>query len=198
MNPLTKIAGVALGIIAVIRGQYASLKNFAPSFADNIFFPFLSSVVLLVALIIGYFMAQAILFPQFLFVDIFLPSIRTILSLRSCWLWSCPYLPTPIRLSSIAIIETDCLKLSCPTYSAVLRKQTTASPDADSFKLYDAWPHDRSANIPKDSPQPTYQELPQSSEVAPAIFPIFWFIPMLILINDDDNSIATRGVTITF
>lgn len=193
MNPLTKIAGVALGIIAVIRGQYASLKNFAPSFADNIFLPFGAAVVLLVALIIGYFMAQAILFPQFLFVDIFLPSIRTILVAAIMLALVLSIFTNTNQTGLHRYYRDRLLEAFMPDNFAVLRKRTTASPDADSFKLYDAWPHDRSANIPKDAPQPTYQELPQSSEVAPADLPYLLVNTNVILINDDDNRIATRG-----
>jgi hypothetical protein len=189
-TPLTIAPGVAFGAVAAMRGQYSAVKNIAPSFADNIFLPLGAAILLFAAVITGYFMALLILFPETVFSGVFPAYIRTIMVVVIMLAFMLSLVTNANQTGLHRFYRDRVMDAFMPAEEAVAGGKTQASPEADSFKLYEAWPH---GNDERVEGQMTHSDLPTNPAFSSVRLPYHLVNTNVILINDQEQKIATRG-----
>jgi hypothetical protein len=183
---------VILGVIAAFRGQYAYARKLSPTLVDRIFLPLGGAMLLFGALICGYLFALTIISPQTVLGSYFSTSVKPILVTMIILALVLSVFSNVNQTGLHRFYRDRLMEAFMPDWQAVLEGRASATPDADQFKLYSTWYH-RTGTDHSTQCSPTYGDLPAESDVMPVDLPYPIINTNVILINDVDRKVATRG-----
>jgi hypothetical protein len=181
-------AGLVAGLAAAWRGQYAAAKSLVPGFADNIFLPIGSALLLFGALVLSYIACLAFVHPA-TFISVGNDLIaRAVLIAVALGAWCMAFFANINQIGLHRYYRDRLMEAFMPSPGAM--GKTAASPEADGFKLHEAWPHGAAL---AGGVNQTYGELPYSDETAPIGLPYPIVNANAVLIHDSERKVAARG-----